>query len=123
MSLAESAVKAHLVANVPEVSGRVAGGAVLPPGAKTPALTYRRAGTSRDETQEGTDLLARPRLEIKAWGETYTQAKAVGDAVRRAMRRYSSRGAMLVSDNDGYDWRTEKHFVMLDFRIWHEEAP
>lgn len=87
---------------------------ILPQDPTFPAITYSQTSGVRDRViREGPSGRARPRITINCWGERYSQARALADAVRIALDGY--RGIMGSTDVGG---------VRLDneFDLFEEEA-
>lgn len=107
----------------------------LPQTVGMPAITIQRISTPRVHSHDtsGATGTARPRIQIDAWGTTYTSCKAVTDAIRAAINGYRGTmgaGATAVTvqgalvDEERYDNSpdTGMHRIMSDYIIWHLEG-
>jgi len=73
-------------------------------------------------------------VQIDCWGETYVQADAVFDALRKRLNGFRGavgsdsppsgfiQGAFLESERDAWEDVPELVRRMADFFVWHEEV-
>jgi hypothetical protein len=124
----EAAVRACLVANA-EVAALVASriyALKLPQPPTLPAVTYQRISAQRDHTLSGPSGLVRSRVQIDAWGRTYSEAKSVADAVRRALAHFEDatvQAALITSDRDLFEDEVNTYRISSDWIIWFVEEP
>jgi len=104
----------------------------LPQTAALPAMSYWRVAGMREHAQ-GTDPgVARPRIQIDAWGKKYSQVQSVADALRTALQDSSGLwggvgGVTILAvhyygDSHFYEDETEVHHIASEFVIWHSES-
>lgn len=101
---------------------------LLPPEPALPALVYQRISAVREESHAG-DGLVHPRIQIRCWANTYSEAKRLAEAVRLSLRGYKGQmgatrveKAKLANEIDDRQELTERESVIQDWIIWHEEA-
>lgn len=97
-------------------------------GSTMPCLTYQRISTPRIITHDvsgKTGTLASPRFQFDAWGTTYSQVKAVTEALRDALNGKGSTDkfqvALIEDESPEYAPEEELWRSRSDYRIWHEE--
>lgn len=102
---------------------------VAPEGAVMPCIVYQRIGGSRVVSHSGDSELARPRIQVSAWAETYDEAKSIAEAVVAATSGYSgtwgsvSIGAVEVEDGpDDYDEATRLYRKINDLIVYFTEV-
>lgn len=115
---------------------------VLPEGALCPAITYERVSAEREYAlNNGPAGLARPRFQIKCWGQNgpqgdgqgYADANALAEAVRQLMATQdwatwpyvggsiTVQAVTLTDDKDAFD-DFERYFHHdSEYEIWHAE--
>jgi hypothetical protein len=100
----------------------------IPQGATLPLIVYQKVTGTRDHALAGPTGKAHPRFQIEAWGETYTEAKGLANAIRGALdgTRTTSGSVtigstVLQSERDFYEAAVPAHRIVLDFSIWHTE--
>lgn len=102
----------------------------LPQRVTLPAITYFRVTTTFVTTRDngGRASLERPRIQFDCWGETRKQARAVAAELRYALATFPQASgprvdvALPANDFDDYEPDTQRHRVILDAFIWHEES-
>lgn len=98
---------------------------IIPQGATYPAVTYQRISTmAREGCMSEDDGLARARIQVTAWAETFTSAKAVIDQVRQALQRWTTtgvQGSFILAEYDLYDDEAIKYGSAVDAEIVYEE--
>lgn len=101
---------------------------MVPQGAALPAVTYQRISGERIHAMVDDPGLASPRIQVDAWGSTYSSAKAVAAQVIDCLQRWSGvvetvtvQDTYFQGDQDLYDQETERWQVSMDFIIWHLE--
>lgn len=117
------AIATRLSAAVPSVSGR-AYRLRLPQSVTYPALTYRVISSVQLQTLAGPMTTNRPRLEVTAWAQTHTAAKATAEEVRAALDGWAGTAdstvvsaVTLQGDIDLYDDEIEAYGVPQDFFV------
>lgn len=104
----------------------------IPQKSALPAACYQVITTSREYDQGGADGFASPRIQITIVGRTYTEAKSVATAIRKAINGYRGTvgttttvkvfGIFLENEYDGSsNLETGFMTVRQDYRInWRE---
>ena len=99
---------------------------VCPQGVTYPAVVYQRISTMAREVAMGSDPgIVRARVQVTAWADNYTSAKAVADKVRLALERYRTTGLFdiyIIGENDLYDEEALKYGVAVDAKVVYLEA-
>src|SRR5690606_13952620 len=126
----EVLVRQRLLAS-PEVSALV-GTRIFPvggrpdegPEAELPAITYQRVRNRRLTSHQGSSGASLPLVQLSCWAETWSEARAVASAVRRALDgriNYSSdppiHGVTIEGDLDEYDADAKVYHVPLSVRV------
>lgn len=95
-------------------------------GKKGPCVTYQRISTEpRESCMVADDGYARARIQVTAWGDTYTAVKAVAEQVRQALQRWSATGVLdtfLLAENDLYDEEALKFGAAIDAQVVYTET-
>ena len=99
-----------------------------PQGAALPYVTFQRVHAER-ESAMGVDVgVVHARIQVSAWGKTFTEAEAVKEQVRAALQRWSGTAAgvvvldsFVVSEIELYEDETGIHQHALDFTIHYRE--
>lgn len=93
-----------------------------------PAITYQRISNQRWHDSQGLGGLARPRVQLTCWGSSWSSARSVADAVRRALEGWKDPnadppvdGVLVQNDLDLYDEETDTHYVPIDVFVWQRE--
>ena len=94
-----------------------------------PALTYRKISAPRELSHSGSSGLAHPRFQIDCWGgKSYPDAKRLSEEVIDELHGF--KGVMgatrvdlveVVNELDDYDESTNRHRIIVDVIIWHQE--
>jgi hypothetical protein len=107
----------------------------LPQGATFPAIRYLMVSDPPEHTQSGRSSLRHPRYQFDCFDQDldghdgYLGAKTLADGVMAALDGY--KGAMgnttcqagfQENGQDNFDPETGRHWVTVDFEIWHTEA-
>ena len=99
---------------------------IAPQGVTYPAVTYQRISTMPREVAMGSDPgIARARIQVTAWGDTYTSVKAIADQIRLALERYNTTGIFdiyIIAENDLYDEEALKFGAAIDAEVVYSEA-
>lgn len=99
---------------------------ILPQGATYPAVTYQRIATApRDSCMSEDDGIVRANIQVTAWSETFTNAKAIVDQVRAALQRYTVagiQGIYVIAEYDLFDDEVLKYGASMDFEVVYEEV-
>lgn len=134
MSALEEALRTRLLADS-TVSGLVGTRIfplVIPQGQALPAIAYQRISGVREHTHAGASGLAHPRIQYACVAETFTQARAVADAVRQRLDGFAGvigsvtvESIMIQNQMDNYnlsaDNEASSYTTWLDFVVWYEE--
>ncbi len=108
--------------------------APAPQDAAMPFVTYQKLTGERVRSLTGPSGLALPSYQIDCWsddqqlGGSYSQAKALAQAVRRALDGYIGRWSgldvriSLLDERDSPEDVARALHVTQDYRIWHQEA-
>lgn len=101
---------------------------VLPENETMPAISWRRVSDQRVSAMGADVVNVRARFQIDCWASTYTSMRAVADAVRGALQRYSnlSTGGVIedtyfLNQTEFYENDTGIHHAALDFEINYRE--
>lgn len=99
---------------------------VAPQGVIYPAVVYQRISTMAREVAMGSDPgIVRARVQVTAWADTYTSAKAIADKIRLALERYRTTGLFdiyIIGENDLYDEEVLKFGIAVDVEAVYSEA-
>lgn len=107
--------------NLPEMSGDA-----LP---VTPAVTYRLVSTTDLNTLKGPVGCVQVRIQLDSWGATYTDARALTDALRTLLNGYTGtlpNGVVVQniwrdSEESGFDEYVRLPYVQTDWMIIYTE--
>lgn len=101
---------------------------MIPQAAQVPLILYQKVSGMRDHVLTGPTGLARPRIQVEAWAETYAGAKELGAAIRKALDGYIGTAAgveigscLIESERDIYESELGVHRVVQDYMIYHKE--
>lgn len=92
-----------------------------------PALVYRRVSGPREKSHSGSSHLAHPRFTIECWGADYPSAKRLAtevialDGFRGVVGGSRIDKFDVANDIDDYDEDTDRHRILVDVIIWHQE--
>ena len=118
--LASPEVQALVGTRIFPVGGRPDRG----PEAALPAITYQRVSNRWLTSHEGSFGTAMPLVQLSCWARTWSEARAVAAAVRRALDGwidYSSdppiHGVTIEGDLDEYDADAKIYHVPLSVRV------
>lgn len=107
----------------------------VPQGADYPAARYLLVSDPPEHTQSGRSSLRHPRFQVDCYDQDtdghdgYLGAKRLANEIIEAVDSY--RGEMgnttcyagfLENARDNHDPETGRHWVTVDFEIWHKEA-
>jgi len=94
------------------------------PEAALPAITYQRVSNRRLTSHEGSLGASLPLVQLSCWAKTWSEARAVAAAVRRALDGwidYSSdppiHGVTIEGELDEYDADARVYHVPLSVRV------
>ncbi len=100
----------------------------LPQKVTYPAISYATASRVSSRQLSGPAGRARPRITVNSWAETYLEAKALAEAVRKRLDGFAGRwGSFSVGsvalDNafDQYESEAEAHRIFQDYIVSHIE--
>lgn len=107
--------------------------AILPQSGPFPAITYQWTSGTRYQTSDGPVGLSRPRIQLDCWAETYLQAEAVFEALRRRLDGFVGvmggspgtpvQGVFFESERDGpYEPEAKLYRRSADFFVFFEET-
>ena len=85
-----------------------------------PAVVYRRAQTDRHNTLCGQSGGAQAVFQVDSIGQTYSEARALADAVRASMAGIPH--CVVGSDADDHDTEMDLHVVLSEFSIFYTEV-
>ena len=107
----------------------------VPQGASYPAARYFQVSDPPEHTQSGRSSLRHPRFQVDCYDEDsdghdgYLGAKQLAneiigavDSCRGEMGTTTCYAGFLENARDNYDPETGRHWVTVDFEIWHKEA-
>ena len=92
-----------------------------------PAIRYQRVSTIRSHAIDGAVGVTEAMVQVDCVAKTYSQAKALADAVRGVLHDYTgtwgtlqARHVTLDMETDFYDQDGDRvtHWVMQQYRIW-----
>ncbi|MDA3835853.1 MAG: DUF3168 domain-containing protein [Spirochaetales bacterium] len=93
-----------------------------------PLILYTKISGDRDHHLQGPSGHAHPRFQVEAWSESYTGAKTLADAIRKALDGYSGTAAgtkiwsaLIDSERDTFESVISVYRVISDWFVWHEE--
>ena len=135
MARLDQAIKSRLEA-VAGVTALVGSGSsariypmLLPQNPTYPAVRYQQVDGVR-ESAMGADIgVVSATVQIDSYAETYAGARALAEAVRAALQRFSGTVASVQIDdvfvasgpNDFYEEQVKARRVQYDFQVWHRE--
>ena len=104
---------------------------IAPQSAALPYITYQVISAFRQPTMLAPDNLPEKRIQIDAWGSTFSQAHAVAEAIRQAIDGFSGtmgsspgtevQGVFADTERTMYEPEPELHRVSRDYRIYARE--
>jgi len=101
---------------------------IVPQNATYPCVVFQRISGERVSAMGSDSGLARLRLQVSSYADTYSDAKTVAEQVRTALQRHRATiGAVVVQDIyiegevDIYEPDTKKHRVSQDYDVAYEE--
>jgi hypothetical protein len=133
----EQGLVAHLLADsaVAAIVGTGVYPGAIPQGKDSPAIVYNRISTDRDIDMDGPSDFVRVLMQVDCWHTSYSQVKALADAVRAAINgagiaspkllgAESVQLVMLESDSDQHEFDGDKrdYRVSMDWTIIHLEV-
>jgi hypothetical protein len=105
---------------------------VIPQDVSLPAIAYQKIDSTKTANHAGASQLARSRFQFTCQAETYSDAKALAEAVRHCWEGYRGTvatvridGTLIDNDQDGYNEPLSlviQPSVRMDVIIWHAEA-
>lgn len=102
---------------------------VMPQQPTMPALVYSVVDNDREQVHRGQTGGAKARVQVTCWGATESSVAAVKEQVRLALIGASGSIASVTIDGivcegevEGYEPDTTRHWIALDFFVWHREA-
>ena len=97
-----------------------------PQGVTDPFITYQLISAVPIEALSASTDIETPRFQVSGWSVNYDTAKAIGDQIKAALKRYSGTNdsvviidSLFVNRTQIYDSETTYHQDALDFEIWH----
>lgn len=94
---------------------------VAPQEAAMPLIVYTRVSSGREYSLTGYSNLENPRMQIDCYGTTYSETKALAEAVTTALRGATTFGTAQDDPQEMYE-DDETHRVSIDFSIWNQEG-
>ena len=102
---------------------------VMPQQPTMPALVYQMIDNNRTQVHRGQTTGAKARVQVTCWGSTTASCEAVSEQVRLAMigavgsvASVTIDGVVCEQETEGYEPDTQRHFIAMDFFVWHREA-
>lgn len=92
----------------------------FPAGATLPVVTYQRVFGAEEINHDGASGLARARLQLDCWAESYGGAVALGKAITDALRDYPD--ARIVNVMDLPEPEVALRRRMVEVSAWYQEA-
>jgi len=100
----------------------------LPQSPTYPLILYTKITGMRDHHLRGPSGHAHPRLQIESWSKSYSEAKTLAAAIRKALDGYSGTASstkigscLIESERDIYESEIEVYRIVQDYFTWHEE--
>ena len=100
----------------------------LPQSPTYPLILYTKITGMRDHHLQGPSGHAHPRLQIESWSKSYSEAKTLAAAIRKALDGYSGtasgtviRSCLIESERDIFESEIEVYRIVQDWFTWHEE--
>ena len=119
--LADTAIAASIAARVYPVQ--------LPQKPTLPAIAYRIVSGFRPHSMPNTRGLARPRVQIDCYSDSYEGAQTLADLVRKRLDAYRGaagtatwQGVFFSNENDDFDPDTKLYTLSRDYTFWVEET-
>jgi hypothetical protein len=103
---------------------------VIPQGVSLPAVTYQQITGLRVQNLASPQGMVRTRFQLNCWAETYNEADAVADEIRKTLGGYSGTSAKVYIytislDSEGdlivVSPEIKREGKRLDFVIWFKE--
>ncbi|MDP9192299.1 MAG: DUF3168 domain-containing protein [Acidobacteriota bacterium] len=102
---------------------------VLPQQPTMPAIVYQLIDNDREQVHRGQTTGTKARVQLTVWGNSEASVSAVKEQMRLAMIAAHGSVASVTIDGvtcegevEGYEPDTMRHFIALDFFVWHREA-
>lgn len=102
---------------------------LLPQQPTMPALVYQLINNDRVQVHRGQTTGAKARIQVTCWGNSEASVAAVKEQVRVAMIAMAGSVASVTIDGvvcegevEGFEPDTIRHYIALDFFVWHREA-
>lgn len=99
--------------------------APLSPTDALPAISFQRISSVRESAHGSDTGHVRSRLQVNAWGTTFSSAHSVAELVRGLLQRYRAStdvvDIFLANSRHQYDAANEIHGFQQDFTIHHKE--
>lgn len=97
----------------------------LPQNPTFPAVMIQTISGERVHSTDGASGLAGPRIQIDCWAESYADADAVFEAVRKRLDGKGNgdiQGMFIQSERDDFDFELGIYNRSMDVFVWHKEA-
>jgi hypothetical protein len=94
---------------------------VAPQDAPLPLVVYTRISSGREYSLAGYSNLENPRMQIDCYGTTYTETKALAEAVTTALRAATTFGTAQDDPRESFE-EDETFRISIDFSIWNQEG-
>lgn len=102
---------------------------IMPQQPTMPAIVYQMIDNDRVQAHRGQTTGAKARFQVTCWGSTTASCEAVSEQARLAMIAASGsvasvtiNGVTCEGEVEGYEPDTMRHYIALDFFVWHREA-
>jgi len=86
-----------------------------------PYVVYRRITGLSVNGLDGEMGTTNGRFQIDVYSSTYTQVKALAEAVKEAVKASNLRSVLIFDQDFDFDDDSNNYRVLLEFRIWFTE--
>jgi hypothetical protein len=93
---------------------------VAPQGSDMPFIVYNRISSGREYSLGGYSRLENPRMQIDCYAATYSEAKALSEAVTTAMRGATTFSVSWDDPRESFE-EDETYRISMDFSVWNSE--
>lgn len=101
----------------------------LPQKPVLPAIRYSVISGFRTHSTPGTHGLARQRMQLDCYANTYSEAYTLAEAVRQCVDAYRGaagsstvQGAFLANEDEFFEAEMKAYLISRDYFIWFEET-
>lgn len=116
----EQDLRAALLAHTPLTAmvGQNIAALVVPEAASSPYVTYQAISGQRESTMSQPGSRVNVRMQLSCFADTYSQAKAMAQAVQDAIESASAFAFVFNGYQDMYDPETKQRYVVIDYSLW-----